>query len=115
MTGSLKYDDTFRIDGRFSGTIETEGTLVVGSDAEVDADIRAAVVSVAGTVSGSIEASQRIELFAGGRLECDVVTPSIRIEDGGHFIGRCETRPLAAPGASPQALDMSLVAHKLNH
>ncbi|MCA9698005.1 MAG: polymer-forming cytoskeletal protein, partial [Myxococcales bacterium] len=33
--GKLTFEGTVRIDGRFSGEIRTEGTLIIGETAEV--------------------------------------------------------------------------------
>ncbi|MCA9399505.1 MAG: polymer-forming cytoskeletal protein, partial [Candidatus Omnitrophica bacterium] len=41
MQGSLKFSDpvNLKINGQFSGSLDTKGTLTVGSSANVEADI----------------------------------------------------------------------------
>lgn len=111
--GSLRFSETMRIDGRFSGDIEGNGHLIVGEKALVKADIRASIVTVAGKVEGTIRATERVEIFKEGRLTCDIVTPSIRIEDGAIFQGQCETTPRADNAAPKPPLDMSELKQKL--
>ena len=54
---------------------------------------------VAGSVIGNIEASERVELLASGRIEGDVVAPRVAIAEGGFCQGRIEmTRARAAKG-----------------
>lgn len=111
--GTLRFGESLRIDGRFRGTIESEGVLIVGERAVVEATIRVGSISVAGLVQGSIQARERVEVFNGGRLECDVITPSIRIEEGATFHGACETLPAAPRPREDRTLDMSKVGHQL--
>ncbi|MFN7974081.1 MAG: polymer-forming cytoskeletal protein [Acidobacteriota bacterium] len=113
LEGTLRFSDTLRIDGRFAGTIEGDGHLIVGEQALVKADVRAASVSVAGRLAGRVRAREKVEVFNAGRLDCDVVTPSIRIEDGALFHGHCETIPRSAPPAAKAPLDMAQVSKKL--
>ena len=38
LTGELKFDDGFRIDGKFDGKITSGSDLVIGENADVEAD-----------------------------------------------------------------------------
>lgn len=89
MNGELRFDDTFRIDGRFTGSINAEGILVVGEGGEIEADVRARQVFVSGTVRGSLHALERLEITAQGRVYADLETPALSVEDGAFFEGRC--------------------------
>lgn len=113
VEGTLRFSDTLRIDGRFRGRIESDGLLIVGEKGDVDADISAGTVSIAGLVRGRIEVTQRIEIFKGGRLLCNVVTPAIRIDDGAVFQGHCDTTAGTPGNDKPRPLDMSQVARQL--
>ena len=90
LDGELRFRDTFRIDGRFSGRIVSQNVLIVGDSAEVHADIEVAAIAVMGRVTGSVRASQRIEVHAGARLEADVVTPCLDLAEGAVFQGHCD-------------------------
>ncbi|MCB1170049.1 MAG: polymer-forming cytoskeletal protein, partial [Leptospiraceae bacterium] len=44
---------------------------------------------VGGEIRGSIQARTRVVLLSTGRLYGDIVTPSLIVEDGTVFQGRC--------------------------
>ncbi len=87
--GEFKVKDLIRIDGYFKGNILTEGKVLVGKSGLVDTDIRAGIVVIGGTVHGSILAYKRVVLLSTGRLFGDIVTPSLVVEEGVVFEGRC--------------------------
>ncbi|MFQ6672086.1 MAG: polymer-forming cytoskeletal protein, partial [Candidatus Tectimicrobiota bacterium] len=60
--GTLTFEGTIRVDGKLSGEVISRDTLVVGEDAEVEAEINVGVLVCRGRVSGNVKASDRIEL-----------------------------------------------------
>lgn len=89
VEGELRFENTFRVDGRLKGRVISSGDLIVGPQAVVDAEIDVGRLYVSGTVRGSAKAAQRIEIAAGARVEANVETPTLIIEEGAHFQGRC--------------------------
>ena len=90
LKGELRFTDTMRIDGRFTGRIISDNVLIVGETAEIEAEIDVAAISVMGRVSGILRASGRVEVHPGGILLADISTPVLRIEEGAVFQGRCD-------------------------
>jgi cytoskeletal protein CcmA (bactofilin family) len=91
VTGEASFKSLLRIDGHFSGRVSsTTGTLIVGSGGQVDANVEVAVAQIQGIVNGDIIASQRIELGRAGKLNGNIQTPSLVIEQGGVFEGSCK-------------------------
>jgi cytoskeletal protein CcmA (bactofilin family) len=91
VTGEAAFKSLLRIDGHFSGRVTSPtGTLIVGSGGQVDANVEVAVAQIQGTVNGDIIASQRIELGRAGKLNGNIQTPSLVIEQGGVFEGSCK-------------------------
>lgn len=88
--GKLTFDGTVQINGDFKGEVLSDGTLVIGAEAEVSARIQVAVLVVDGSVQGIVEAKQKVELRRGGRLVANIVTPAIVIEEGAIFHGQCQ-------------------------
>jgi len=86
--GKLSFQDTVRIDGRFSGEITSENTLIVGESGEIQAKIRSATVAVSGTVEGDIVATKRLVLHKTARVNGNVETSCLVIEDGAVFNGQ---------------------------
>jgi cytoskeletal protein CcmA (bactofilin family) len=96
FSGVLTFEGTVRIDGKFQGDVMTRGTLVVGEEAVLNADISAGTVVIKGRVRGNITASKRLELLSGGRLKGDVRTPVLVVEEGAVFDGALEMTPREA-------------------
>ena len=102
LTGELHFEQTFRVDGRITGKVISNGDLVIGERGEIEGEILVGQAFVAGTVRGRIETRRRLEVSAGGKVFADIVTPSLRIEEGARFEGKCAMeRPeeAAAPAA----------------
>jgi cytoskeletal protein CcmA (bactofilin family) len=87
LEGKLSFSGTVRIDATFEGEIVTDGVLVVGEAAKVDAEIACGTVIVEGEINGNVIASQAVELHATARLRGDVETPAFAIERGAIFEG----------------------------
>lgn len=104
MTGELVFEDTFRIDGKITGNVVSEGDLIVGERGEVEGEIRVRRVFVSGTVRGVLKAAEQVEITSSGKVIADLYTPSLSIEDGAFFEGKCtmERRPEEAKPALPR-------------
>ena len=63
VTGEANFKALMRVDGHLSGRVtSSSGTLIVGANGKVDANIEVAIAIVHGTVNGDIIATQRLEL-----------------------------------------------------
>ena len=101
IQGDLHFEDTFRVDGKVSGKVHSKGDLVVGEGGVVEGEISAGRVFVSGTVRGKMQADQRVEICAGGKVFAEVSTTALVIEDGAIFEGQCSMGAKGEGGASP--------------
>jgi cytoskeletal protein CcmA (bactofilin family) len=92
MEGELHFDTTFRIDGKLNGKVVSDGDLVVGEGGELEGETRVGQIFVSGTVRGAVHAARRVQIAANGRVFADLHTPSLVIEDGALFEGRCSMK-----------------------
>jgi len=101
VNGTIDVQDgTLRIDGDFEGNVNCPGgTLVIGKGGTVKADIKVSNAVVGGTVNGNIDAREKIELQAGSRLEGDIKTRRLVIDEGVFFEGSCKMSPDGKPMA----------------
>ncbi len=81
-------------DGTLSGFVGT-GTSITGEATfkamlRIDGHVEVAVATIHGVVNGDIIAGQRIELGRAGKLNGNIQTPSLVIEQGGVFEGSCK-------------------------
>jgi len=97
VTGESTFKAMMRVDGHLSGRISsTTGTLIVGANGKVDANIEVAVAIIHGTINGDIIATQRLELGRAAKVTGNVQTPSLVIEQGAIFEGTCKMMQMAA-------------------
>jgi cytoskeletal protein CcmA (bactofilin family) len=88
--GVLTYEGTVKIDGKVEGEIIARDTLIIGEDAEINADIDVGRLISRGRIRGNITVKDRAEFFAPAVLRGNIQTPVIVIEDGVIFEGKCE-------------------------
>ncbi len=89
LQGELAFEETFRIDGKFDGKIRSGSELILGDTAEVTGEIEVGRLSVNGKLKGTVRAKERVELHARARVEADLTTPILKIEEGAFFEGSC--------------------------
>jgi cytoskeletal protein CcmA (bactofilin family) len=87
--GEFTINGLLRIDGKFKGTIATDGKVLIGQTGEAITDIKARVVVIGGTIKGNIFASERVIMLSTGVIQGNVITPSLIMEDGVTFEGNC--------------------------
>ena len=87
--GKLTFEGTVRVDGRLSGEVFSDDVLVVGEGAELHAEIEIGEIIVQGTVVGNIRAKRAVEIHAPGKVKGDITTPSLQIDKGVIFEGKC--------------------------
>ena len=90
FNGVMRFRDSLKIDGTFSGEIVSSGFLFVEQGATITANIRVGSVVVGGTVKGNIEATEKLEMLATGKVYGNVRTAKLKIADGVVFEGKCE-------------------------
>ena len=90
FNGSLTFDGTVRIDGKFEGQVTTRDTLIIGETGHLMAEISAGTVICMGYVEGTVMASQKIEIHSTSKVVGSIKSPALHIELGGVFDGTCD-------------------------
>ena len=90
FNGSLAFEGTVRIDGKFEGQVTTEDTLIIGETGHLKAEISAGTVVCMGLVEGIVIASKKIEIHSTSKVVGNVKSPAIYIELGGVLDGSCD-------------------------
>jgi cytoskeletal protein CcmA (bactofilin family) len=95
MTGEANFKGMLRVDGHLSGRVSSQdGTLIVSTGGQVDANVEVSVAQIYGTVNGDIIASKRIELGRVAKVTGNIQTPALVIEQGAIFEGSCRMAAL---------------------
>jgi len=103
--GDLESGGSLHIHGRVEGSLTARDTIFVAEEADVEAVIRAANVTVAGSVRGSVHCEERFEVLPRGKVSGDIHAPAIAIHDGAIVSGdismapTSDTRALLTPPA----------------
>lgn len=90
LTGDTSFQMMLRVDGHLTGTVSSDGgTLIVGNNGQLDANVSVGIAQINGTVNGDVTASERIQLGRTARVVGNISTPKLIIEDGAMFEGGC--------------------------
>jgi cytoskeletal protein CcmA (bactofilin family) len=104
VTGEANFKALMRVDGHLSGRItSTSGTLIVGANGKVDANIEVAIAVIHGTVNGDIIATQRLELGRAAKLNGNIQTASLVIEQGALFEGSSKMIKMNTGATKPKS------------
>jgi len=93
ISGKLNFDGPTRIDGQVDGEISAKDSLTIGESAIVTAQIKAALIVVAGKVSGDLIAANRIEIRPSAKVVGNLTAPTLVIHEGAVFEGHCSMSP----------------------
>ncbi|MBW1612515.1 MAG: hypothetical protein B6I32_00510 [Desulfobacterium sp. 4572_20] len=92
--GKFSFTGAVRVDGKISGEIFSNGTLIVGESAAIKAQIHVADIIISGEVHGDILAEKKIEITVPGKLFGNIKTPKLVLEEGVIFEGNCKMKNL---------------------
>jgi len=90
--GTLQFEGTVRLDGRFEGEVSGSDLLIIGQSAAVRAEIQVGSLTVSGRVEGNIVARKRVELLGTAQVTGSVKTPALVVSEGAVLNGTCEMR-----------------------
>lgn len=85
--GNLESTGSLHVHGRVEGSLTARDHIFVAEEAEVDAILSAANVTIAGNVRGSIQCADRFEVLPHGRVAGDVRAPVVVIHEGALVVG----------------------------
>ena len=99
--GQLSFKGTVRIDGRFLGSITSEGKLVLGKDAYVEGTISVGELEMHGSLQGDIAVERRTLLHESARLTGSLHTALLAMEEGALLQGDLRMSKETAPDPRP--------------
>ena len=97
IEGDLVFSGGLRIDGEVCGNVIAEDgpdhLLVVSEHARIEGLVRCATVVVNGTIAGSVQASEVLELQAKARIVGDVLYKVLQMQGGAVVTGVLKHQP----------------------
>lgn len=93
IKGEIKGSEDLTVDGQVEGKIELpEHTLTIGPNATVVADINAKVVTVFGSVIGTVVAREKADIRKTASVEGSLSCGRLAVQEGARINGRVETK-----------------------
>ena len=87
IKGDISGGGSLYLDGELEGNVELNGSLTVGPEGRVRANLQARSIEVQGRVEGDLYGLERAELKKSATVVGDIYTPRIAIEDGMSLTG----------------------------
>jgi cytoskeletal protein CcmA (bactofilin family) len=99
ISGEIRGDEDLIVKGRIEGKVQVTKSLTVDKGAIVQADVDVRDLIVAGTVVGTIVASESIKLTSTARVVGDMASPRVVMEAGAAYRGRVDMGDVEAARA----------------
>jgi cytoskeletal protein CcmA (bactofilin family) len=90
IEGEITTDDDIVVQGTLRGKLTAKDGVTVEAGGVVEADIVSGPAHVAGTVTGNISSTDRVDLQHGARVVGNVKATRITIADGAQFKGNVD-------------------------
>lgn len=90
FNGKIISEGIFRLDGKVEGEIIHKGMLIIGETAVIKGKLEVNALTLNGIMEGEVDAKERVEIHAKGKLYGTISTPTLIIQDGGVFEGNCK-------------------------
>jgi cytoskeletal protein CcmA (bactofilin family) len=90
--GRYRSERGVRIQGNARGSIESRQYIFVESGADVEAELSAEDITVAGSFNGKIECRRKLEVTGSGKVQGQVTTALLVVHEGGLIDGELHMR-----------------------
>ncbi len=91
--GTIDSQEDIDVHGLIEGKISIpKNRLLIGTNGEVHAEIEARSLLLRGTLHGKVNVHERIEIKKEGRLEGNLISKRLVVEDGAVFCGTSEVK-----------------------
>jgi cytoskeletal protein CcmA (bactofilin family) len=103
IKGDMTFRGSFRIDGRFKGTIESDSVLIIGDQGKVEAEVKVGYCVINGEIRGTVRGTERVEIHGRGRVIGTIITPKLVVEEGAFLDANCQSGDQVSPApAAPK-------------
>lgn len=99
IEGKVKTDGSIRIDGKLVGDLIAKANAAVGINGIVEGTLMARNVSLAGKVSGTVTATEKLILEGKSIMRGDIRASRLVVDEGAMFDGQCAMT--SSPGSKP--------------
>jgi cytoskeletal protein CcmA (bactofilin family) len=101
VEGKIKTDGSIRIDGKLVGDLVSKANAALGANGVIEGNLTARNVTLAGKVTGTVTAAEKLVLEARSIVKGDVRAARLVVDEGAVFDGHCA---MSASPASPKGV-----------
>jgi len=105
IKGRVSGNGNVIILGGLDGEFNLRGRVKIAQSAKIKGEVKADVISVNGSVHGSLLAKDRIHLDQTARIEGKITTPKLSISEGASFDGEISMNDRSAKPSGPDKTD----------
>jgi cytoskeletal protein CcmA (bactofilin family) len=103
IKGEIKGSEDLTIDGQVEGRIDLpEHTLTIGPNATIVADINAKVVTIFGSVMGSVVAREKADVRKTASVEGALTCGCLAVQEGARITGKVDMKKKPASAGRPK-------------
>ena len=88
LKGNLKNQGSIQVNGSVEGEVRSDDNVNVGETAVIKGPVIAKVIEVSSTIKGLIEATEKLEINATGKVIGDINVKTLIIKQGAIFVGK---------------------------
>ena len=89
IKGDITCTGDIRIDGSLSGSLVSEGKIVVGVSGIIDGEVSCKNADVSGKIKAKLVVKELLQLKSSANISGDINTNKLSIEPGANFTGTC--------------------------
>jgi len=88
VSGDVLFADALQVDGKVTGKLMSEsGSLMIEQTGDIQADVDVGVCVIRGALTGNVNARSRVEIYKTARVQGDISTPVLLVEEGAMLSG----------------------------
>lgn len=90
IEGTLRSESDVRVSGRVIGNLDVQGKVIIAKEGSVNGELVAISADIAGDVHGQIHIKELCVLKGPARVDADIKSARLVVEEGAVFNGQCE-------------------------
>jgi cytoskeletal protein CcmA (bactofilin family) len=98
--GDLSFDSSAKVLGKFEGSIDSKGKLLIADGSNCKATVMAKEVAIEGHIEGDVQATDRVDVKPTGIVTGDIVATRMSMAEGASINGHCRIGEVKGSGAT---------------
>ena len=111
LKGDIATQTSMRVDGIIVGNVTCGGKLVLGQKGLITGNISVKQAEIEGTIQGDLNVTEVLILRSSSRIEGNMITAKLTIEEGAVFNGQCKM----ATNSELNVLEKEVIRETVQH